>query len=68
MALGAVRVFLLNVEQFPESANAYDSLAEAYMNRGDRQLAIENYGRSLEPDPGSDNAREQLAVLAGGED
>lgn len=44
----------------------YDSLAEAFIDRGDRQLAIENYGRSLESDPGDDNAREQLAVLDGG--
>lgn len=63
---GAVRVFALNVEQFPESGNVHDSLGEAYMNRGDRELAIESYERSLELDPGNDNAREQLAVLAGG--
>jgi len=66
MALRAGRVSLLNVEQFPQSGNVHDSLAEAYMNRVDRQLAIENYGRSLELDPGNDNAREQLAVLDGG--
>ncbi|MCL7959414.1 MAG: c-type cytochrome [marine benthic group bacterium] len=64
---GAVRVFLLNVEQSPESGNVYDSLAEAYMNRGDRQLAIEYYERSLELDPENDNAREQLKALAAGE-
>jgi tetratricopeptide (TPR) repeat protein len=60
---GAVRVFSLNVEQFPESGNVYDSLGEAYMNRGDRQLAIESYERSLELNPRNDNAREQLEAL-----
>ena len=64
----AVRILVLNVDQFPESGNVYDSLGEAYVNLGDRLLAIENYERSLELDPGNDNAREQLAVLAGGED
>ncbi len=60
---GAVRVFLLNVELFPESGNAYDSLAEAYMNRGDDELAIENYQKSLEFNPNNNNAVQQLQKL-----
>jgi hypothetical protein len=31
-----VEVLKLNVEAYPDSFNVYDSLAEAYMNRGDR--------------------------------
>jgi len=47
----AVEVFGLNVEAYPDSSNVYDSLAEAYMNRGDRALAIKNYEKALELDP-----------------
>ncbi len=48
---------------FPESGNAYDSLAEAYMKAGEKDLAIKNYAKSLERDPGNRNAVDQLAAL-----
>lgn len=59
----AIAVFTRNTEAFPESANTWDSLAEAHMIRGDRELAIRHYRRSLELDPGNHNAREKLAEL-----
>jgi tetratricopeptide (TPR) repeat protein len=59
----AVKVLELNVEAYPKSANAYDSLGESYMVRGDRALAIANYRRSLGLDPRNANAVEQLKKL-----
>lgn len=59
----AVEIFLLNTRRFPDSANAWDSLAEAYMELGDRERAIQHYRRSLELDPNNDNARERLEAL-----
>jgi imidazolonepropionase-like amidohydrolase len=59
----AIEVFSLNTGAFPESANAWDSLGEAHMERGNRERAIESYRRSLELDPDNDNAREQLEAL-----
>ena len=59
----AIRLFMLNVEEYPNSSNAYDSLAEAYMIDGQNELAIENYTRSLELDPGNVNAIEMLKQL-----
>jgi len=59
----AVRVFELYVEFFPNDANAYDSLGEAFMVRGDKQKAIKNYERSLELDPGNENAVQMLNRL-----
>lgn len=59
----AIAVFRLIVETFPKSANAYDSLGEAYMNHGDKVLAIANYERSLALNPGNDNAVKMLAKL-----
>ena len=59
----AIRVFSLNVEFFPESANAYDSLGEAYLKNGDTELAIKNYRKSLELNPENTNAKEILEEL-----
>jgi len=59
----AIAMFKLNVEQFPNAANAYDSLGEAYMIHGDRQQAIENYERSVALDPANDNGRAMLRRL-----
>lgn len=59
----AIEVFLINVEIFPKSANAYDSLAEAYMLAGNKKLAIENYRKSLELNPQNGNAIEMLKKL-----
>jgi len=61
----AILVFRLNVEKYPESGNTYDSLAEAYMNAGNKELAIENYERSLKLNPGNTNAVEQLKKIRG---
>lgn len=47
----AIRILQLNVEAYPQSGNVYDSLAEAYMNAGNKPLAIANYQRSLELNP-----------------
>jgi len=59
----AIEVFSLNTGAFPESANAWDSLGEAHMERENREQAIESYRRSLELDPENDNARERLEAL-----
>ena len=60
---GAIEIFRLNVEQFPQEANVYDSLGEAYLKQGDKAHAIENYRKSLELNPHNDNARDVLAKL-----
>jgi CubicO group peptidase (beta-lactamase class C family) len=59
----AIRIFLLNVEAFPSSFNVYDSLGEAYMIKGNKELAIKNYRKSLELDPTNVNAKEKLEKL-----
>jgi tetratricopeptide (TPR) repeat protein len=59
----AILVLKLNVETFPDSFNTWDSLGEAYMDRGDKELAIENYSKSFALNPKNNGAREQLAKL-----
>ena len=43
----AIAIFDKNVKAHPQSWNVYDSLAEAYGTKGDKQKAIENYTRAL---------------------
>ena len=59
----AVGVMRLNVELHPDSWNAWDSLAEAYMDYGQKDLAIESYKKSLELNPGNENAKSMLKKL-----
>lgn len=59
----AIAIFKLNVEVYPQSGNVYDSLGEAYMVSGDKELAIKNYKKSLELDPKNTNAVEMLKKL-----
>ena len=42
----AIETFKVNVERFPESANVYDSLGDAYYTAGESDLALENYERA----------------------
>ncbi|HWS56194.1 MAG TPA: serine hydrolase [Pyrinomonadaceae bacterium] len=59
----SVAVLALNAELYPQSSNVYDSLGEAYMESGERELAIKNYRRSLELDPKNSNAVQMLKKL-----
>jgi tetratricopeptide (TPR) repeat protein len=62
----ALWVFGLNTKLFPQSANVWDSLAEAYLNAGNTEKAIEYYNKAIEMDPKGqtgENARRMLAQL-----
>ena len=62
----AIEVLRINTEVFPDSWNVWDSLGEAYMVNGAKELAIESYERSLELNPGNQNAHRMLSKLKGG--
>ncbi len=59
----ALEIFRLNTTLYPQSANVYDSLAEAFEINGDKVQAIKNYKRSLELDPKNGNATIQIKRL-----
>lgn len=59
----AIEVFKLNTEAYPQAFNTYDSLAEAYMLNGDKELAVQNYKKSLELNPKNTNAVRMLEKL-----
>jgi tetratricopeptide (TPR) repeat protein len=64
----AIVVFKKNTELFPDSWNVWDSLAEGYMNNGDKQLAIQYYTKALgmAPENQKDRIKGTLAQLNAG--
>ncbi len=63
LTAAAIEIFKLNVEEFPDYVNGYDSLAEAYLVAGDKEKAAANYAKVLELEPKNANARAKLAEL-----
>ncbi|UOG73129.1 alpha/beta fold hydrolase [Hymenobacter tibetensis] len=59
----ALEIFKLNTVMHPQSGNAFDSLAEAYLHAGNKELAKINYKKSVELDPKNNNAVEVLKTL-----
>lgn len=59
----AIEILKLNVEAYPQGFNTYDSLGEAYMIDGQRDLAIKNYKKSLELNPQNTNGVDMLKKL-----
>jgi tetratricopeptide (TPR) repeat protein len=63
----AIYVFQLNTSLFPESANSWDSLAEAYWKSGNTEKAVEYYNKAIMLDPEGPtgvNARAMLQEMA----
>ena len=60
---GAIRVFELNAQQYPDSSNVFDSLGEAYSRANRRDAARTAYARSIQLDPANANARAMLEKL-----
>jgi len=63
MVSEAVRVLKMMVAAFPKSANAYDSLGEAYLSAGDKENAKKNYEMSLKLNPENANAKAMLEKI-----
>ena len=59
----AIEIFKLNVEAYPNSANVYDSLAEAYLKKGNKELAIKFYSKAVEVNPNFASSIEALRQL-----
>lgn len=54
----AIKVFEMNVKKYPESWNAYDSLAEALLKDGNKKGAQKNYTVALQKAP--DDSKERI--------
>lgn len=59
----AIAVLGLNAEVYPQSSNVFYSLGEAFAKKGDKEMAIENYKKSVVLNPGSQGAIDRLKEL-----
>ena len=59
----AIALFRRNVELFPQSANAYDSLGDGFDAAGDTVRAIESYDKSYQLDNRNEHARREATRL-----
>ena len=59
----ATELLKLNVQLYPESGNAYASLGEVYEKSGQKPMAIEEYKKALEKDPGNTDVSAKLKAL-----
>lgn len=62
--LKALDFFILNTENYPNSFNAFDSLAETYEYLGDYKKAIKNYKKSLQLNPNNQQANKKIKSLS----
>lgn len=62
-ATDAISMFKFIIEEYPQSANAYDSLGEAYLFIWDYKSALLNYKKSLELNPENENAKRIISQL-----
>jgi len=53
----AIKIFKMNTDKFPGSWNAWDSLAEGYMTKGEDEQAIKYYNKALDMAPENQKAR-----------
>jgi imidazolonepropionase-like amidohydrolase len=60
----AVAILRFNAEGFPNSANVWDSLADAYFHSGDIPDAVQNYKKALQLDSTYSNAEEARKFVA----
>lgn len=60
----AIIVFQGNVKLFPNNANNWDSLGEAYFINSDKENALKSYQKALELDPNSESAKAMIKKLS----
>ncbi|HWB25625.1 MAG TPA: serine hydrolase [Chitinophagaceae bacterium] len=61
----AIDIFKYNLAANPNSADAYEGLAEGYDDMGEKELAIENFKKSVELNPKNTYASNRIKKLQG---
>lgn len=59
----AIKIFQLNTQEYPNSFNAFDSLAEAWLQKGNTREAILAYEQAVKLNPGYRDGIEALKRL-----
>lgn len=62
----AIKIFEQNVKEHPDSSEGYASLADGYAAAGKKELAMENYEKSLKINPKNRHAKDELNKLTRG--
>ena len=62
----AIDIFKYNLSEHPNSADAFDGLAEGYDDMGEKELAIENFKKSVELNPKNSYAADRIKKLEAG--
>jgi tetratricopeptide (TPR) repeat protein len=60
----AIGVFSINTILYPNSANVYDSLAEAFLRNGDSLQAFNNYKKAYNMYPGNKRAEKYIKAFS----
>jgi tetratricopeptide (TPR) repeat protein len=63
----AIKVLTLNTELFPKSWNTWDSLGEAYMKKGETQIATGYYKKSIALNPDNSYGKEMVEKMMKGQ-
>jgi len=66
---GAIEILKLNIDAYPNSPNVYDSLSDAYLADGQKDLARQNAKKALEllPSDTTDNEQRRNGIRASAE-
>lgn len=59
----AIKILEMNAEAYPDSANAYDSLGEVWLENGNKEKAKAYYTKALSIEPDLASAKETLEKL-----
>ena len=59
----AIEFFQMNIDMFPNSFNVYDSMGEAWMDKGDYKKAISYYEKSLELNPNNQSGKDRIKKM-----
>ncbi len=59
----SIEIFKLAISEFPDNANLYNNLAEAYYTNEQYKLALLNYKKSLELNPKNINTKEMIEKI-----
>ncbi|NIX65403.1 tetratricopeptide repeat protein [Gaetbulibacter sp. S0825] len=59
----AIFIFQMVTDLFPNSANAWDSLAEAYLKAGDKTKALAYYNKAIKLDPEGDTGKNAKKMI-----
>jgi predicted alpha/beta superfamily hydrolase len=59
----AIQFFQLNIDMYPDSYNVYDSMGEAWMNKGDYKKATAYYEKSLALNPNNQGGKDMIKKM-----